>query len=68
MTNNVGNFDRLLRVFLAAILGYLYYTGYFVGTLNYVALVAAILLLLTSLVGFCPLYKVLGINTCPVKK
>lgn len=30
--------------------------------------VAAVVLTLTGAVGFCGLYKVLGINTCPLEK
>jgi hypothetical protein len=63
MTNNVGGFDRLIRLALAAVLFYLglmVYTGSALGTgLAVAGAIAAI----TGLLGFCGLYSLLGINT-----
>ncbi len=64
----MGNADRIIRVILAIILIYLFYSGTITGTLGYVALVFGIVFILTSLVSFCPLYPILGINTCSTKK
>lgn len=63
----MGNADRIIRVIIAAVLGYLYYNGTIGGTLGIVLLVVAVVFVLTSLMGFCPLYKPLGINTCAKK-
>ncbi|MFN8326542.1 MAG: DUF2892 domain-containing protein [Flavobacteriaceae bacterium] len=68
MKKNMGNADRIIRVILAIILIYLFYSGTITGTLGYVALVFGIAFILTSLVSFCPLYPILGINTCSTKK
>ncbi|WP_374550404.1 DUF2892 domain-containing protein [Flavobacterium sp.] len=68
MKKNMGNADRIIRVILAIILIYLFYSGTITGTLGYVALVFGIVFILTSLVSFCPLYPILGINTCSTKK
>ncbi|GGC79418.1 membrane protein [Flavobacterium lutivivi] len=68
MKKNMGNADRIIRVILAIVLIYLFYSGTLTGTLGYVALVFGIVFILTSLVSFCPLYPVLGINTCSTKK
>jgi hypothetical protein len=38
------------------------------GTLGIVLMVAAAVFALTSLISFCPLYPILGINTCETKK
>lgn len=67
MVKNMGNADRIIRVIIAAVLGYLYYNGTIGGTLGIVLLVVAVVFVLTSLMGFCPLYKPLGINTCAKK-
>ena len=64
----MGNADRIIRVILAIILIYLFYSGTITGTLGYVALVFGIVFILTSLVSFCPLYTILGINTGSTKK
>jgi uncharacterized membrane protein len=68
MKKNMGNADRIIRVILAIVLIYLFYSGTLTGTLGYVALVFGIVFILTSLVSFCPLYPILGINTCSTKK
>ena len=67
MTINMGKADRLIRPLLAVVFITLYVTGVVSGTLAIVLLVLATIFLLTSLVGFCPLYRVLGLSTCPVK-
>jgi hypothetical protein len=67
MKKNVGNLDRGFRAILALVLAVLYFTGMVTGTLGIVVLVAAVILLATSFVSFCPIYAVLGMNTCPKK-
>lgn len=64
----MGSADRIIRLIIAAVLGFLFYNGTITGTLGIVAVVAAGIFALTSLVSFCPLYPLLGINTCSVKK
>ncbi|NNK28536.1 MAG: DUF2892 domain-containing protein [Flavobacteriaceae bacterium] len=61
MKKNMSNTDKLIRVVIAAILGVLYFLDYIGGTLAYVLMGVAIILLLTSLVNFCPLYRLFGI-------
>lgn len=68
MKKNMGAADRLIRVLIAAAIGYLYYDGIITGTLGIVLLVAAGVFLLTSLVSFCPLYAPFGIRTCALKE
>ena len=64
----MGSTDKVIRLSVAAVLAALYFTGTVTGTLGIVALVAAGVFTLTSLVSFCPIYSILGINTCAVKK
>ncbi|MGV6828777.1 MAG: YgaP family membrane protein [Flavobacteriales bacterium] len=68
MKKNMGGADRIIRIIIAAVIGYLFYNGTIAGTLGYVLLALAIVFLLTSFINFCPLYTLLGINTCKVKK
>lgn len=68
MKNNMGNTDRIIRVLIAAVIAILFINNTITGVLAYVLLVVGIIFLLTSLVGSCPLYSFLGINTCRVKK
>ena len=63
MKKNESGFDRVLRVILAVAIAVLYFTGVLSGTWAIVLGVIAVILLITGLVGFCPLYKLLGIST-----
>ncbi|MBK6640204.1 MAG: DUF2892 domain-containing protein [Bacteroidia bacterium] len=68
MKKNMGTADRIIRLILAAVFALLYFTGTVTGTFGIVLLVFAAVFVLTSLVSFCPLYPLVGLNTCPVKK
>jgi hypothetical protein len=68
MKQNMGGADRIIRILLAAVLAYLYFSGTVTGTLGLVLVVLGGVFLLTSLVGFCPLYTLIGLNTCPRKE
>ena len=68
MKKNMGNADRVIRLILAAIFAALYFTGTVTGTVGIVLLVLGAVFVLTSLVSFCPLYTIVGLNTCPAKK
>jgi len=67
MKKNMGTADRVVRLILAAIIGYLYYSGTISGTLGIVLLVLAVVFVLVSFVGFYPLYAPFGFNTCKRK-
>lgn len=67
MTINMGSADRIIRPLLAAVFIALYFTGAVTGTVGIILLVLAGVFLLTSVVGMCPLYRLLGINSCKVK-
>lgn len=68
MKSNMGNIDRIIRVVLGLALGAAYFLGWVSGTAGYVVLALGVIFLVTSAINFCPLYAVLGINTCPVKQ
>jgi hypothetical protein len=61
MTRNVGTLDRALRLLLGVVILGLY--GALDPPLKYVTLVGLIPLG-TALLGRCPVYSLLGINTC----
>lgn len=63
MKKNEGTIDRALRVFIG--LGLL--SLVFIGPKSLWGLIG-IIPLLTGAVGFCPLYKMLGLNTCPLSR
>ena len=65
---NSGNIDRTLRIVAGlAILGWGAYDWNATGSFNLLALIGLVPLI-TGLLGSCPLYSLLGLNTCPVKK
>ena len=68
MKKNMGNTDRLIRILVAAVVVALYFTNAITGTLGIILLVLASIFVVTSLVSFCPLYTLIGLNTCPIKK
>lgn len=68
MKQNMGTADRIIRVLIAAVFAYLYFSGTVTGTLGLVLVIAGGVFVLTSLVSFYPLYTLLGITTCPAKK
>jgi hypothetical protein len=63
MKLNVGGLDRGLRIVAGLALIGLTLTGT-VGAWGWIGVVP----LGTGLVGFCPLYPLLGLNTCPMRK
>ncbi len=64
---NVGNIDRVLRIVLGLALIAWWYFSPGMG-LRWLPLVLGIVALGTGLMSTCPLYSILGINTCPLKK
>lgn len=65
MKKNMGNLDKIIRIILAVVMAGLYFGGIVSGTFGIVLVVLAGVFLLTSLVSFCPLYTLVGMNTCP---
>lgn len=63
MKKNMGSADRILRTLAAIVLVILIATAQVEGTLAIVLGVVAAVMLLTSLVSFCPLYGPLKIST-----
>lgn len=65
MTRNMGSLDRVVRLVAAVVLvvgALLVGAGTTVGV---VLLVVAAVLAVTAAVGFCPLYRLLGLSTRP---
>ena len=68
MKKNLGNTDKLIRIILAIVFAALYFTGYVTGAIGIILLVAGGVILLTGVVGNCPIYSLFGFNSCPGKK
>jgi hypothetical protein len=63
MQKNMGTWDRIIRFALAALIAILYFTNVISGTWVIILGIVAVIALVTSFVGVCPLYKILGIST-----
>lgn len=63
MKTNVGGIDRTLRIVVGLVLIALTLMGT-IGVWGWIGIVP----LATGALGACPLYQVLGFNTCPMKK
>lgn len=63
MKVNVGGLDKIVRIVAGAALIALAATGT-IGVWGWIGIVP----LATGLLGICPLYSILGVNTCPLKK
>jgi hypothetical protein len=63
MKQNMGFIDKLVRVLVAAVIVVLYFTDQITGTAGIVLGIFAVILLLTSAIGFCPLYLPLKLST-----
>ena len=68
MKKNMGGLDRLLRVILAVVVAVLLITGQLTGGAAIILGIIALIFLLTSAVGFCPLYLPFKLSTRKNKK
>jgi membrane-associated protease RseP (regulator of RpoE activity) len=63
MKSNVGGIDKIARIVIGVALVVLAAMGQ-IGVWGYIGIVP----ILTGLMNFCPLYPLLGINTCGLTK
>lgn len=68
MKKNVGNADKFIRILIAIAIIILYYTNVIEGMLAIILMAIGIVLLVTVLLNFCPLYTIFGIKTCKAPK
>ena len=67
MKKNMGTVDRIIRTIIALALIALFALNVIQGTVSIVLICIAIVFLLTSTVGLCPLYSLLGLSTMKKK-
>ena len=66
MTTNVGGIDRILRIGIGAALLLWFFIDQGTGFWHWAKLIGVVPLL-TGLFSTCPLYSIIGMNTCPRK-
>lgn len=64
---NVGSADRILRILVGAALILWFFLDNGSGFWHWAKLIGVVPLL-TGIFSTCPLYSVLGLSTCPMKK
>jgi len=65
MTTNVGTLDRAIRVLIGIALIVFLATGK--GPAHWLGLIGVVPLA-TAAMGWCPLYRLLGFNSCPAPR
>ena len=68
MKKNMGTLDKGIRFAAAALIAILYFTNVIGGTLAIILAIIAVIFVLTSFMNFCPLYTLVGVNTCKVQE
>ena len=63
MTKNMGTVDRVIRAILAVVVILLYLAGAITGIAAIILGIFAAIFIITSIVGYCPLYVPLKIST-----
>ncbi len=64
MKANMGSTDKIIRIILALVFIVLFYMNVVTAPMSYILLALSAVFVLTSLVSFCPMYPLFGINTC----
>jgi hypothetical protein len=63
MINNMHIVDRAIRLIIVVLIVIFYYAGQMSGLAAIIFGLIAILFFVTSLIGYCPIYHLLGIST-----
>ncbi|MBA3614068.1 MAG: DUF2892 domain-containing protein [Nitrospirales bacterium] len=65
---NIGHHERVIRVGVGFLLLALSGFSLLPGWGDLVLMIVGLIALLTGIIGYCPAWHVLGINTCPLDK
>jgi chromate transport protein ChrA len=63
MKANMGSTDKMMRIIIAIVIAILFFTNVISDMLGIILLILAGVFVLTSLISFCPLYPLIGMNT-----
>jgi Na+(H+)/acetate symporter ActP len=63
MKQNMGPLDRVLRISIALVIAVLYFTDHMNGTAAIILGLLAVIFVVTSFIGVCPLYIPLKLST-----
>ncbi len=63
MENNMGSKDQMIRMLAAIAIIVLWYLNVISGIIGTLLLIVAAILVITSMVNFCPLYRAIGYSS-----
>jgi hypothetical protein len=63
MENNMGSKDQMIRMLAAIAIIALWYLNVISGIIGTLLLIVAAILVITSMVNFCPLYRAIGYSS-----
>ncbi|MDP4710341.1 MAG: DUF2892 domain-containing protein [Saprospiraceae bacterium] len=63
MEKNVGSQDQTIRILAGVAITLLWYLNVISGLLGTLLLIVAAILILTSMINFCPLYRIIGFTS-----
>ena len=63
MKKNMGTIDKVIRILLAVVVIVLYMKGSITGVAAIILGIMAFVFIITSLIGYCPLYAACKIST-----
>jgi hypothetical protein len=68
MKKNVGTIDKVIRILIAVVVAILFFTHVISGILGIILLAVGVILLLTTIISFCPIYWPFGLSTSKKKE
>lgn len=63
MKKNVGTIDKAIRILVAVVVVVLYLTHVISGALAIILLALAAIFVVTSILSFCPIWRIFGLST-----
>ncbi|MDH7515334.1 MAG: DUF2892 domain-containing protein [Bacteroidota bacterium] len=63
LVKNMGTLDRIIRLAIAVVIVILFFNGNLSGSLAVILGILAVIFIVTSVIGFCPLYMPFGFST-----
>jgi hypothetical protein len=64
MKRNIGDIDADIRIMISFFLAYFYFITSSPTRWQTIGVMVAAILMITAIVGNCPLYRIFGIDTC----
>lgn len=68
LPRNIGTIDRIARLTLGVALVAVFLTGLVAAPWSWIAAGLGAIMLGTAAVGYCPIYSLVGLSTCPIRK